>query len=372
MKRLLILDALHAGSHAAWSKGLANHLPNYGWNVELLTLPGRHWKWRMQQSGWWFADQIARKNTPRPDVILATDMVDVARLRGSLPRPWRNLPIVAYFHENQLTFPWKVDGNEHLQTGYAFANLQSAAVADALWFNSNHHREAFLNAIPGFWSKFPDARIPNVAERLRNQSLVVYPGVDLPTFNLETLTRPISPKPVLLWNHRWDYDKNPSFFLETARCLLERGISFSVDLMGLGNRQDTSPLCELLVDPRVEIVNAEPASTKEKYWQRLVRADAIPHAPLQEYFGMSIVEAMHAGVLPILPKTHAYPEYAASFRHVSNPLAAAKSIEAIGRAPAEAVVQWRLEAHQAVSQFGWQHCASRYAEALNGEVQVDQ
>ena len=84
MKHLLIFDALHGGSHAAWSSGLAAALPEVGWNAQLVALSGRHWKWRMEGAAWWFAQEIRRAHLAPPDALLVTDMVDVARLRGTL------------------------------------------------------------------------------------------------------------------------------------------------------------------------------------------------------------------------------------------------------------------------------------------------
>ena len=58
--KALLLDPYHTGSHAHWAKGMQKHLSQIpGTAVELWTMPGRHWKWRMHGAGGEFARQAA-------------------------------------------------------------------------------------------------------------------------------------------------------------------------------------------------------------------------------------------------------------------------------------------------------------------------
>ena len=99
--KALLLNPYHIGSHAHWAKGMQKHLSQIpGTAVELWTMPGRHWKWRMHGAGGEFARQAAAAPS-LPDLILTTDMLDVASLKGLLPAAWRNVPVIQYFHENQ-------------------------------------------------------------------------------------------------------------------------------------------------------------------------------------------------------------------------------------------------------------------------------
>ena len=368
MKELVLFDALHAGSHKAWSRGLAEALPERGWNVRVVELPGRHWKWRMQGAAWWFAEVVAREDWPRPDAMLVTDMVDVARLRGSLPEAWRGVPVLAYFHENQMTFPWKDDERAHEQTGYAFINILSAWAADAVWFNSAHHRDAFLQAMPEWLHRMPDAVPAGAAARIASHSHVLPPGLNLPAVPESTLLRPLQEPPTLVWNHRWAYDKQPEFFVQALGRLREREIPFTLDLMGPGDRSDSGPLQDLVRSGQCTVLNADPAPDGSAYWARLLEADILIHNPLQEYFGLSVVEALHAGVLPLLPDAHAYPEYAGGFRAARTPEQVASGMQALIKAPDAAVRQWRAQAHEAAARFQWSRMGPAYAEALEACV----
>ena len=51
MTRILYLEPFDGGSHAAFTRTLTGGL-DYDWTV--LTLPGRHWKWRMRGAAPWF------------------------------------------------------------------------------------------------------------------------------------------------------------------------------------------------------------------------------------------------------------------------------------------------------------------------------
>ena len=70
------------------------------------------------------------------------------------------IPVVQYFHENQLTFPWndrdaeKARGINHT---YEFINIQSTA-ADWVWFNSDYHRDVFIEAADRFLKRMPDLK----------------------------------------------------------------------------------------------------------------------------------------------------------------------------------------------------------------------
>ena len=362
MKRLVLLDALHKGSHAAWSTGLAAALPAAGWQVELHTLPGRHWKWRMQGAALQFATAL---QGPPPDALLVTDMLDAARLRGSSPPAWRNVPLIAYFHENQVSFPWKSTEDRDQRIAYAFANIQSAAAADAVWFNSQHQLDAFLTGIPAVLSRLPDALPRGLVDRLQAKSQVIPPGVQFPPLPADHLQRPLRRPIRLLWNHRWARDKHPEHTTATCDELLRMGVPFEIDLLGPGPRDPDSPLMAWAAAHPDHVASLEPAADREAYGARLAAADALVHNPLQEYFGISVVEALHAGVLPILPEAHAYPEYVSGFAFAHTPRMAATAVRAITQAPTAAVTSWRHAAHACALPFSWEGMHPVYAAALD-------
>ena len=47
---------------------------------------------------------------------------------------------------------------------------------------------------------------------------------------------------------------------------------------------------------------------REKYFELLSKSDVIVSTALHEFFGLSVVEAIYAGVHPLLPRRLSYPE----------------------------------------------------------------
>ncbi|RMG60015.1 MAG: glycosyltransferase, partial [Bacteroidetes bacterium] len=58
-----------------------------------------------------------------------------------------------------------------------------------------------------------------------------------------------------------------------------------------------------------EIVHWGYVPDRDAYWRWLQQADILPVTSRHDFFGRSVVEAMAAGVLPLLPRRLAYPEH---------------------------------------------------------------
>ncbi|MBM4319072.1 MAG: DUF3524 domain-containing protein, partial [Deltaproteobacteria bacterium] len=99
--RILYLEPFHSGSHAAFGRTLVQGIPAR-WTV--LTLPGRHWKWRMRGSACWFALEHAAALGRPHDLLLASSYLPLHELCGLAPA-LASIPKILYFHENQLAYP---------------------------------------------------------------------------------------------------------------------------------------------------------------------------------------------------------------------------------------------------------------------------
>jgi len=153
--KILLLEPFHAGSHKAWAEGFA---ANSRHKVELLTLKGRHWKWRMHGGAVTLAEKFMSSDL-QPDLILATSMLDLTTFLALTRKRTAHMPVAIYFHENQLTYPWSPrDADVQLRQDrhYGFINYTSALAADAVLFNSDYHRTSFLEALHGFLKVYPD------------------------------------------------------------------------------------------------------------------------------------------------------------------------------------------------------------------------
>jgi glycosyltransferase involved in cell wall biosynthesis len=114
--------------------------------------------------------------------------------------------------------------------------------------------------------------------------------------------------PVVLWNHRWEYDKNPEDFFQALFILAEKGKDFRLIVLGEGF-STVPPIFnharEKLGDRIIHFGYAEDFS---HYGELLHRADIIPITSKQEFFGGSLMEALYCSTIPLLPRRLTYGE----------------------------------------------------------------
>lgn len=302
---ILLIEAFYTGSHKAWADQLQQHS---GHKVELMTLPGKYWKWRMYGAAVNLAEKVnAIESTP--DLIIATDMLDVATFVGLTRKKLSHVPIALYFHENQLTYPWSdTDPDVSLQRDrtYAWKNYTSALAADYVFFNSAYHMDSFLGALPSFLNDFPDFKGKENVEIIKKKSQVLHLGLDIEQLWSDRATNPV---PRILWNHRWEYDKNPEAFFRLLFELHDESLPF--ELIVLGEKYKHYPKIfdetqERLSDRMLHFGYAE---SKADYHYWLQQSDIMPVTSNQDFFGISIIEGIAAGAVPLLPNRLAYPEH---------------------------------------------------------------
>jgi glycosyltransferase involved in cell wall biosynthesis len=313
--RILLIEPFFTGSHRQWALDYQSHS---GHEVELLTLEGRHWKWRMHGGAVELAAQFNASDCT-PDLILVTDMLDLTTFLSLTRKRTAHIPSAVYFHENQLTYPWSAtDADVQLKRDmhYAFINYTSALAADHVLFNSDYHRTSFLSALPAFLDAFPDHRTPSSVEAIDRKSEVLHLGLDLAALDAH---RPNEPdwqqRAVILWNHRWEYDKNPEQFFNALFTIQDRGWDFKLVVLGEQFRGSPAIFAEAKERLAPHILHWGYVESREEYVQWLWRSDILPVTSHQDFFGGSVVEAMHCNVKPLLPKRLAYPEHLPSFVH---------------------------------------------------------
>ena len=304
--RILLIEPFFSGSHKQWAEGYQN-ASNH--NVALLTLPGRHWKWRMFGGAVSLARQVERFK--KPDLILATDMLDLATFLGLVPKAWRAIPTAIYFHENQITYPWSPDDADialQRNNQYGFLNYTSALAADAVFFNSDFHRLSFLETLPDFLQQFPDHREKDLVERISRKSKTLPLGMDLRRID-PFIRKEKNARPVILWNHRWEYDKDPETFFRVLKNMQESGFSFQLVVLGESYAKSPAIFKQAKEQFGKELLHWGFAESYESYAHWLCKADILPVTSRQDFFGGSVVEAMYAGCYPLLPKRLAFPEH---------------------------------------------------------------
>jgi len=145
---------------------------------------------------------------------------------------------------------------------------------------------------------------------LREKSEVLHLGLDLAALDEQETEEEERPqRAVILWNHRWEYDKGPERFFNALFTVQERGWDFK--LVVLGERFKGSPAIfdEAREKLAEHILHWGYCDSREEYVQWLRRSDILPVTSVQDFFGGSVVEAMYCNVKPLLPMRLAYPEH---------------------------------------------------------------
>lgn len=363
--KILLIEPYFGGSHKRWAIELQQYSTH---EIELLTLSAHHWKWRMHGG----AIALAQKYTPseqRPDLILATDMLDFG-LFLSLTRSWSSgIKTAIYFHENQLNYPWSpTDKDVHLKRDnhYAFINYASAMVADRLFFNSTYHHTAFLKELPVFLNAFPEPNLMQSVSEISAKSSVLPLGMDLAKMLNEELPKCEKAKrAVVLWNHRWEYDKNPEMFFRALIEIQERGIEFNLVVLGEKYAHYPKIFDEAQDKLKDKILHWGFVETQAEYVRWLQLADVLPVTATQDFFGGSVVEAMYCNVVPFLPKRLAYLEHIPEALHHTFFYEEEDFVAKLQRRIMDVKYLRVMNTRQYVERYDWSNSISAYDQAFD-------
>jgi len=154
-------------------------------------------------------------------------------------------------------------------------------------------------------------------ERIEKKSQVLHLGMNLKHFDAfsEVEKENVS---TLLWNHRWEYDKNPELFFETLFRLKNEGVEYKLIVLGESYKKSPSIFEKAKTVLKNEIIYFGFAESWEEYARLLWKADILPVTSNQDFFGGSVVEAMYCKCFPILPNRLAYPEHIPTSFHPEN------------------------------------------------------
>jgi len=294
--RIQLVESFYTGSHKFWMDKIQEHSD---FHIDKNTLPGRHWKWRMSSGAINLAEQS--ENFPKPDLFILTDMVDAVSFRALIDKKLQSIPIVLYMHENQLYYPElePKDFDRH----FAMINFKSMLAAEEIWFNSSFHKDKFFEELPKFLKAFPDKRNSHRIAELLGKSKVVHLGIDAPE-----RAKIQKGKATILWNHRWEHDKNPKLFFETLKELKRRGVNFDLIICGEKFVQYPEVFDKAKEWFKDEIIHWGYCDSRSDYIELLQKSSVIPVTSNQEYFGLSVMEALSYGIQGILPNQLVYPE----------------------------------------------------------------
>ena len=302
--KILIVEPFYTGSHKAWAEGYANSSEH---EIEIISLAGRFWKWRMHGGAVTLAKRFHKLGF-EPNLILATDMLNLPVFQ-SLIKP--SCPVALYMHENQFTYPWSpADEDVELKRDkhYGFINYSSTLSADHIYFNSQFHLDSFFIGLEKFLKQFPDYREIQNIEHIRQKSSVLHLGINLKKFDNYIIKKETHDPPLILWNHRWEHDKNPDTFFNILVKLSKKGTEFKLAVLGEEFTKELPCFSEAREKLQKHILQFGYAPTLESYAKWLWKSDILPVTSKQDFFGSSIMEAAYCKTCLILPRRLTYPE----------------------------------------------------------------
>lgn len=312
---LLLIEPFYSGSHKTWADNLKHYLPC---EVTLLALPGRNWKWNMHSAAMRLQKEILQINRTI-DAVLVSDMVALGDLKA-VAQQNPNLAVAKwflYFHENQITYPWSAtDQDVRLKRDnhYGWMNFTSFMMADHCIFNSEFHKKEWLTELPKFLRQFPDGFHKMVSQDLSRKCSSL--PIPLALESLLTQETKASETPTILWNHRWEYDKNPATFFDTIEKLKNQEVAFKLIVLGEHTKRYPKEFDQAKEQFKEELLHFGYAESREEYKYWLGVADVLPVTSNQDFFGISAVEAMAAGCYPLLPNRLAFPQHVADPKHL--------------------------------------------------------
>ena len=314
--KILFIEPFYGGSHKNFTDGLIKYSSH---DYRLYTLPARYWKWRMRGAALHFSQKI--KNPSEYDLLFTSDMMSLSDLKML----WRDdcPPAVVYFHENQLSYP--LPEGEKMDYQFGFTDITTALASERLLFNSHFHMNSFLDSMPGFIRKMPEYKPLWAVDKIRVKASVLYPGCDFPEaeeawpntvagISEENAAPAASSVPLILWNHRWEFDKCPEIFFNALKeadgRLKSAGVEIPFNIAVLGENFQAKPKAFIEAKEYFgeRILQYGYCDSRAEYISWLQKSDIVISTAVQENFGISIVEAIRYGCFPLLPDRLSYPE----------------------------------------------------------------
>lgn len=359
MARGLFVEPFFGGSHGAFAEGLQRHSRH---DFELLTLPGGEWRRRMRRGAQELAPFAARLKGEF-DFLIATDMLDLpAFLALTRPR-FGNLPVMLYMHENQFTYP-RLRGTK-FNSWFGQVNYLSACVADAVAFNSEFHRQDFLGALRALAEQPNNWLIPEAIHEIERKSLVLPVGVELAWLDGVRVESQPENAPLVLWNHRWEFDKAPETFASVIGKLAAEGVPFRLAIAGEPGDNPSLALVELAAQHADRVEHLGFVEQRDAYGRLLWESDVVVSTTRHEFFGVGMVEALYAGCLPIAPNRYNYPALVPEAFHHDCLYDGVHQLEEKLRAALTRPARDRAPFHKSAARFGWPVVAKQWDSALD-------
>lgn len=299
---ILSVEPFYTGSHRAFLKGLEKNSTH---NIIPIKLNYKGWKWRMHGDAVTLA-KMTENVSEDIDLLFTSSMTNLPAFMALTNPRFSHTPVIMYMHDNQFTRP--IPEGESRDLTYCYINYLSMLTADKLLFSSQFHLDDLLEALPKFLENFPDEKHYNTVGEIREKSLVMYPGMDLKYYDQHPDTRSENERPVIVWNQRWQFDRNPAMFFRVLNRLNDIDLEFDLILAGDTKHKKPEEFEKAWQRYGHQITHFGYVEDKENYSRLLHSGDIVVSTASYEFFCTPILEAVYCGCHPLVPKSLHYPE----------------------------------------------------------------
>jgi hypothetical protein len=283
---ILALEPLYGGPRRQMLETLVR-CSRHRWVVQKL--PARRIERRLAGAAQWFAESLSRHPVGNVDVVFVSEAMNLADLFRLVPSLARK-PAVVYFHSNQLPeIGVKTDGPHDL------VNLNTAAAATEIWFNSIYHLKRFVGKAGALIERHTELQQRSPIPDILAKSRVMHPPLDTGKMHEAMEGYQIARRRRGIF---MDTTEAHAALINTAfRTLDRRGESYTLAMTGPDD--ELSP--EL---PRREIGERdEPAQVRAVY-----EAGVYLSAKFDAMDDLHVIRALAAGCWPIVPASGVYME----------------------------------------------------------------
>jgi len=299
---ILVLEPFLGGSSKAFLNGLKEYSRH---TLFPVTLSEKYWKWRQHGSSINMADKALAMKEPI-DLIVASNFTNLPAFISLTRARFTGTPIVLYMHENQITNP--LPPGEERDVTYCYVNFLSTLVADQVIFSSKFHFDSFMGALPEFLDQFGEFAHKETIDIIRAKSRVLYPGLFLKRHDQWRKPAPASDKLTVVWNQRWEFDRNPAMFFRIMNRLDDAGCDFNLILAGDSNFEKPEEFERAQRRYGDRVLHYGFVSDYGEYSRLLHQGDVVVSTSDYDFFGVAIMEAIYCGCHPVLPRRLTYPE----------------------------------------------------------------
>lgn len=284
---ILALEPFYGGARRAMLETVVR-CSRHRWTV--LRLPPRRIERRLSAAANWFSEQLGRHWVGRVDLLFTSEAMNLASLLRLSPQLAR-YPSVVYFHDNQLP-NLAVQGDGPLD----LVNLNTAAAASEIWFNSEYHRRLFVGRAGELVVRHAELSAHNPIPAIQQKARVMPPPVDLDIVGYvqKQNTAPTRNPRAIFFETR---GANIGLLNDALAQLRGRAVPFTT--ITVGPVDDLDPNI-----PRYTIAENEDANQVRGMFEAGVFLSTKTEAPCD----YQALRALLAGCRPVLPDAGVYPE----------------------------------------------------------------